>query len=193
MKQLIELKKQMKKKRPKFVRSVAHKIKRISSKVWRKPKGLQNKMRLSKSGHRKSVSIGFRSPASVRGLTKEGIKPIIVYDIKSLENIDKEKQGVILGKTGMKKRALLIKKAESLGIRIFNIGNVGESLKNIDDKIKRRKEKKTQREKRKTEKAKEKKKKEKEKPKLDEKIEKEATKKEKEKRELDKLLTKKEK
>ena len=54
----------MKKKKPKFIRQDAHKKGRLAKK-WRKPKGLQSKMRLCKKGYRKRISKGYKSPKEV--------------------------------------------------------------------------------------------------------------------------------
>ena len=63
---LLQLRKRIKAKKPNFVRQDSHKQKEVKKK-WRKPKGMQSKMRLKKKGYRKSVSIGYGSPKKVNG------------------------------------------------------------------------------------------------------------------------------
>ena len=54
-KDLLEFRKKIKAKKPNFIRQDAHKKGEIKKK-WRRPKGLQSKMRLHKRGYRKSPS-----------------------------------------------------------------------------------------------------------------------------------------
>jgi len=182
---LLELRKQMKRKKPSFVRQDAHK-KRLK-KRWVKPRGLHSKVRLKHRGHARKVSDGYRAPKEVRGLSKEGLKVSIVHNEKELESIDKEKEGIIISsKVSLKNKISLLKKAKEKGIKILNLKNVDEYLKRKEEEIKKRLEKKKVKE----EKKKEGKKEEKE-EKLEEKLG-EEEKKEKEKKEKDKLLSKRE-
>ncbi len=188
MKELLELKERMKKKRPRFVRQDAHK-KRLR-KRWVKPRGLHSKVRLKKAGHARKVSDGYGSPKELRGLNKDGLKIIRIHNEQELDNIVKEKEGIILSSNiGIKNKINLLKKAKEKGITILNI-NADEYLKKKEEEIKKRLEKKkAEKEKRK------KKKEEEEKVKKEEKLEEKLSdeeKKEKEKKEKDKLLTKRE-
>lgn len=188
MKELLELRKKIKKKKPSFVRQDAHKKPRLEKK-WRKPKGIHSKMRLKLRGYRRSVSVGYGSPKKVRGLHNSGLKSIMINSIKDIEKLDSKKECAAIAKTiGMKKRILLINKAKAVGVRIINIKNVDAYLKNLEEKFAKRKEKKKERKKK--EKAKEVKKGKKEE--LADKIKTEEEKKEKVKKEKDKLLTKRE-
>jgi len=185
MKELLELRKKMKGKRPKFVRQDAHK-KRLR-KRWVKPRGLHSKIRLKKAGHAKKVSAGYGSPTEVRGLSKEGLKMVMVHNENELGKIDKEKEGVIIASgVGLKNKILLLKKCQEKGIKVINL-NADEYLKKKEDEIKKKSEKKKVKEE-KRKKKKEEKEEEKE-DKLEEKLSDE-DKKEAEKKEKDKLLTK---
>jgi len=183
---LLELRNRMKRKKPSFVRQDFHK-KRLK-KRWIKPRGLHSKVKQKKAGHQKKVSAGYGSPKEVRGLSKEGLIQAIIHNENELNNINNEKQGVIIsGKVGLKNRLLLLKKAKEKGIKILNL-NADEYLKKKEEEIKKRLEKKK-------EKGESKKKKEGKKEKKEEKLEEKLSddeKKEKEKREKDKLLTKRE-
>jgi len=181
---LIELRKGMKEKKPKFIRQDAHK-KRLK-KRWVRPKGLHSKVRLGRAGHAKAVSAGYRSPKSVRGLSVEGLNVKRVFNEECLKGLDKEKDGVIIASSlGSKKKILLLKKTKEQGIKVLNI-NVDEYLKRKEEEQKKKSEEK----KKKQEKKKEEKKVE-EKDKLEEKLSDEE-KQDKEKEEKDKLLTKRE-
>jgi len=202
-KKLLELRNKIKKKKPLFIRQDAHKHKRLGRK-WRKPKGIQSKMRLRRRGYRKSVSVGYRSPENVRYFDKSEFKKCLISSLKDLKTIDGKKQGIIIASyVGLKKKIDIIKEAQKLSIRILNIKDPNQFLKNIEDKLKKQKEEKQKLKqekqkklKKREEKAKEKVKEKEEKEKkgkeksedLAEKIKKEEEEKKKEK---DKVLTKK--
>ncbi|MBD3310612.1 50S ribosomal protein L32e, partial [Candidatus Woesearchaeota archaeon] len=161
-KQLNELKRQLKKKKPNFLRQDYHKKKRLANK-WRKPKGLQSKLRLQKAGHRKKVSSGFGSPASVRFLHSSGLLPVMVYTPADLESIDSEKQGIIISKvTGKKKKIAIIKKAQEKNISILSIKDPIKYVEDIEKKIEEKKSAKQAEKKKREDKAKQREKKAKE-------------------------------
>jgi len=188
MKELLELRKKIKKKKPNFVRQDAHKKSRLGKK-WRRPKGIHSKMRLKLRGYRKSIAVGYGSPKKVRGLYNSGLKNVIVYSIDDIERLDAKKECVTIAKNiGMKKRIPLINKAKVKGIKVINIKNVDAYLKNLEEEFAKRKEKKKEKEKK--EKAKETKKEKKEE--LADKIKTDEERKEEIKKEKDKLLTKRE-
>lgn len=189
MKELLQLREKIKKKKPDFIRQDAHKKVEIGYK-WRRPKGIDSKMRLKLKGYRRSPSMGWGSPKKVKGLHKSGLKSIIIHSIKEIEKLNPTKEGIVIASdVGMKKRISLINKAKEKDIRILNIKNVQEYIENIAQKLKKRKKEREGAKKRK-EKV-EKKKKEKAKDKLEEKIKSEEEKKEEEKKEKDKILTRK--
>ena len=116
MKELLELRERIKKRRPSFFRQDAHK-KRLK-KRWVKPRGLHSKVRLKKAGHARKVSDGYRVPREVRGLSKEGLKIIIVHNENELNNVDKEKEGIIIsGNVGLRNKIPLLKKSKEKGIK----------------------------------------------------------------------------
>ena len=59
IKELLELRKQIKNKKPDFIRQDAHKKKKLGKK-WRKARGLHSKIRLKLRGRGKFVSNGYR-------------------------------------------------------------------------------------------------------------------------------------
>lgn len=186
IKELLELRKHIKGKKPDFIRQDAHKKKRLGRK-WRRPKGLHSKIRLKLRGRAKKVQIGYRSPKKVRYLHKSGLQQYVVKSIKDLEALDNKKTGLVISSSlGNKKRIVILKKAKEKGFRILNFSDPDEFIKKIEEKIALRKNKKKE----KQEKSKDAKRKEEKK--LTEKVDGE-NKKEVEKKEKDKLLTKKDK
>ncbi len=143
---LIDLRKKLKAKKPKFLRQEATRKKRLSNK-WRKPKGIDSKMRLKLKGYRKLVSKGYKSPASVRGFLENGKKPVLVSTIAELGSVDKNAYSVVLSsKLGLKKRLELIKKALALGLDIYNYADVEAYLKKKENELNAKKERKKSKE-----------------------------------------------
>tara|TARA_B100000700_G_C14485096_1_gene596973 strand:+ start:103 stop:351 length:249 start_codon:yes stop_codon:yes gene_type:complete len=67
------------------------------------------------------VQVGFRGPASVRGLHPSGFEEVLVHNPKEVENVNPETQAVRISSTvGDKKRELIVNKADELKIRVFN-------------------------------------------------------------------------
>ncbi|MBD3164889.1 50S ribosomal protein L32e [Candidatus Woesearchaeota archaeon] len=184
---LLSKRKEIKKKKPDFIMQDAHKKARLKKK-WRKPRGIDSKIRLNLKGYRKSVEPGYGSPKEVRHLHNSGLEPLIVYGMGDIKNIDKEKQGIVLSKKlGNKKRIEMVKKAKELSIRVLNIKDSDAYIKKVENAIKAKKTKREQKKK----KAEGKGKKSKKEKGLSEKVKNEEEKAGAEKREKDKLLTKK--
>lgn len=188
MKELLAKRKQIKRKKPEFTQQDAHKMNRLEKK-WKRPRGIDSKMRLNLKGYKKKVQIGYGSPKLVRGLSKDGLKKVIVSSIKDLEGIDK-KEGIVISKTvGDRKRKEILTKAKELSLTVLNM-DIDKKLKSIDDNMEVRKAKKKKREKKQADKKAKEKKTEK-KDKLAEKVLSEEEKVKEDKKEKDKVLTKK--
>lgn len=191
VKEALKLRKEIKSKKPDFVREDHHKKKAVS-KSWRKPRGRHSKMRHGFQGHRPTLEVGYGSPREAKYLHKSGLMPVLVSNLADLSAIDKDKQAAVISAVvGTRKKVEILKKAKDLGIAVINIRNVDAYLNSIAEFLKSKKEKKE-----KTAKDKEAKKKEKEK-KAEEKAKKEAAEspddvKKKENKELEKVLTKRE-
>jgi len=119
-KRLLEVRKILSKKRPSFVRFNPSHLVRLSE-SWRKPKGGDSKVRKKKKGKPRMPTVGFRSPKKVRGLLRDGTKPVVISNAKELENINEKEVTIIIASTvGKKKRQEIIKKAEEKGFKILN-------------------------------------------------------------------------
>ena len=107
-------------KRPTFKRQNWFRYKRLGEK-WRRPRGIHSKMRRHFKYRIPVVQVGFRGPASVRGLHPSGFEEVLVHNTKEVENVNPETQAVRISSTvGDKKRELIVKKADELKIRVFN-------------------------------------------------------------------------
>ena len=142
IKKLLELRKQIKKKKPTFKRPDYHKWKRLGTE-WRKPKGRHHKVRKRKRGSLPSPS--YSSPAKVRGLHASGMKEKAVYNASELENMNSKTDVIRIGKSvGKRKRLVILEKAKLLGIRVLNPGlkTLNAIKKMKEDKKKKETEKK---------------------------------------------------
>jgi large subunit ribosomal protein L32e len=202
IKETLKMRRALKKKKPDFIRQDAHKKARVSSK-WRRSKGVNSKMRLRKKGYRRSITVGWKSPQVVRGLTQEGKKPVIVHTVEELTSVDDGCIAVIGSSVGTKKRLEIAKIAQEKNIIILNMKDASAYVKKVDEDMQKRLENKKKAEaakkakqKDKEKKAQEKEAKKDEEKKGEEKAEKsddelaDKIKKEEEKKEKDKLLTK---
>lgn len=184
IKELLEVRRELKERKPAFIRQDHQRRKRIGRRLrWKKPRGIHSKIRHHLKGRRKMPSPGYKSPSKVRGLHLSGMKIVNVSSAKEISNIKKETEGIVISKqVGIKKRFEILKRAKELGIEALNI-NIDENLKKIEQLINSKK------------KGKKETKDSKEKPETKEKEHKleltEEQKKEMQKKEKDKLLTKK--
>jgi len=112
---------QQKKKQPAFRRQEWYRYKRLSRSSWRKPNGLQSKMRLNRKYRPPMVRIGYRKISSARGLHPSGFEEVMVHNQNDLEGLDPETQAIRIGaRVGNRKRLEIHDRANSLGIRVLN-------------------------------------------------------------------------
>src|SRR3989338_7802299 len=118
--------------------------KRKNKQTWRRPTGRDNKMREKRRGYPVVVSIGYRKDKKIRGMIEDK-KPLIIMNIKDLNNIKKD-QIAVVGNIGKKKKIEIIKKAEEKKIEIKNV-NSKKFLNKIEKENKKKESKKTKEEK----------------------------------------------
>jgi large subunit ribosomal protein L32e len=121
---LLRARKKVSATRPKFVRQESWRYIRLAEN-WRKPKGMDNKMRLQVSGVPPLVKVGYRGPKKARGLHPSGYKDRLIHNIRDLEKLDPKLDAARIGHSvGRRKRIDIVNKANSLGIKVLNKGNV---------------------------------------------------------------------
>ena len=86
---LMKLRVAKNKKRPKFKRENYFRLKRLQT-SWRRPKGIDSKMRHKLKGKRKSPGTGYRNPRAVRGLHPRGKEIVQVANLEELMLINIE-------------------------------------------------------------------------------------------------------
>ena len=194
---MLRIRKDMKRRKPHFLRQDVNKRIRLEKK-WIRPRGLHSKLRLRKKGHQSFVSPGYKSPSSVRGLDRTGYEPIIATNT-NLDKIEPKTQAIVIsGAVGMRKRIEIIRIAKDKGIKILNVKDAELFIKNAEEAVKKRKELRENASKLKEEEEKKRKKEGKKKEEKgiekaiteEEKAKEEEEKKDEEKKEKDKVLTK---
>ena len=138
MKELLKLRAEMKARKPIFNRQDYPKKKALGEKC-RRAAGIHSKRGTKFRGAGPYPSIGYRSPAKVRGLTPEGFKGIIVSSLTDLSKLT-EKAAILSANVGSKKKISIIQEAKKLGIRILNIKDIDNYIKSLTEKVTKRKE-----------------------------------------------------
>ncbi|MGD2065815.1 MAG: 50S ribosomal protein L32e [Candidatus Bathyarchaeota archaeon] len=130
-----------KRKKPRFRRQESWRYKRVGD-VWRKPHGVDSKMRKKVKGWPVSPTVGYRSPKKTRGLHPSGFVEIRVHSTADLGGIDPELQAIRIAQTvGNRKRVEIMALAEEKGIHVLNPRKIraldefeeGEEIEETDD------------------------------------------------------------
>jgi large subunit ribosomal protein L32e len=117
----LKARKRAKNKKPEFLRSESWRYKKLKE-SWRRPRGLDHKMRRKIKGWPPTVSTGYKGPKSARGLHPSGYKEVLVNNAKEVSAVDPKTQAARIAHTvGMKKRAQIIAVAKKKKILILNI------------------------------------------------------------------------
>ncbi len=118
-------------------------------KRWRRPVGLQSKLRINKGGSGNLVSIGYRTAKNMR-YKVDGMDVIIVYNASDLARVG---NGVALigSSVGAKKTRVIQEKSKELGIRVLNMKKIRRADKRFSSIEKKRAEKKKKKEEKKKE------------------------------------------
>ncbi len=120
------IKKIKNKRRIRFLRHQWWKFKKfINNLKWKKPKGIDNPMRLKLKGHPPMASVGFRVPKDIRGYHPSGLKPVVVHNVKELSLLNPAEVIIYVGRTvGARKKSEIIAKAKELGFVVANEGGI---------------------------------------------------------------------
>ncbi len=116
---MLSLRETLKRKKPTFNRQESWRFKRVKS-SWRKPKGIDSKMRVKTKGWPKSVDVGYRTLKRVRGLHPSGFEEVLVHNVRDLEGITPRQAVRISHTVGERKRADIVGRAEELKIFVLN-------------------------------------------------------------------------
>ncbi len=120
LKALVKRRSEIAEHRPEFVRQESWRYVRIHPE-WRKPKGVDNKVRRQDKGWPALVRVGYRGPAESRGLHPSGHVEVLAYRPSDLDGLVPGRDVARIGGTvGAKKRELILARANELGIRVVN-------------------------------------------------------------------------
>ncbi|KAJ3434570.1 60S ribosomal protein L32-RELATED [Anaeramoeba flamelloides] len=111
------------KKHPKKFRKWNYNRYKRMSESWRKPIGIDSRVRRKYKGLQKMVSAGFGTERIMRHRMRNGFFKITIHNLKDLEMLlmQNKKFEAQIGKTvSSRKRKLIVKRAKQLDIKIMN-------------------------------------------------------------------------
>lgn len=110
----------VKRKKPKFVRPESWRYVRIKPN-WRRPKGIDHKVRKEYKGWPARVKVGYGYPKAIRALHPSGFKEVLVHNVQELLRLDPKIEAARIAHTvGTKKRIEIFQKAKELGVHVLN-------------------------------------------------------------------------
>jgi large subunit ribosomal protein L32e len=113
-------------KKPAFLRQESWRDTKFSE-SWRRPRGLDNKVRQKVKGWPASPNTGYKGPKIARGLHPSGYREVIVYNTADVATVDSNTQAIRIAHTvGKRKRVLILAEAEKLQIKVLNTPVVEE-------------------------------------------------------------------
>lgn len=131
-------------KKPDFRRQESWRYKRVEE-SWRRPRGIDSKMRKKVKGWPRSVEVGYRGPKKTRGLHPSGYAEALVYNVDDVEKVDPKTQAIRIARTvGARKRVEISARAEERGIHILNPREMKELEEEVEEEEKEKKEEKAE-------------------------------------------------
>jgi len=116
------------KKKPKFVRQESWRYVRLKEN-WRRPTGVDNKVRKKIKGWPPPVSSGYRRPKTIRGLHPSGYEEVLVYNAEHLKDINPKNQAIRISHTvGKRKRGKILAEARKNKVVVLNVKQVKEPV-----------------------------------------------------------------
>ncbi|KAK4337073.1 hypothetical protein RND71_043703 [Anisodus tanguticus] len=112
----------VKKRTGKFTRHQSDRYHRVKLN-WRKPKGIDNRVRRRFKGERFMPNIGYGSAANTKFMLPNGFRKVVVNNLKELEvlmMLNRQFCAEIGHAVSAKKRKLIVERAKQLSIHVTN-------------------------------------------------------------------------
>jgi large subunit ribosomal protein L32e len=113
----------VKKRTKKFARHQADQFKRIARSSWRKPKGIDGRVRRRFKGAIPMPSIGYGSDKQTRNVHPNGFKSVVVSNVNELEMLmmhNRTYAATVAHSVSSRVRRNIVARAEQLAVRVTN-------------------------------------------------------------------------
>ena len=113
----------VKKRTKKFARHQSDLFMRIRNSSWRKPKGIDGRVRRRFKGSIPMPSIGYGSDKQTRNIHPHGFKSVVVNNVAELEMLmmhNRTYAATVGGSVSSRVRRSIVERAEQLAIRVTN-------------------------------------------------------------------------
>jgi large subunit ribosomal protein L32e len=124
----LKTRKRVKKKKPNFARPESWRYMKLKE-SWRRPRGLDHKMRRKIKGWPPTVSTGYKGPKDARELHPSGYREVLVHNTKEVYYVDPKSEAARIAHTvGKRKRAEIVAEAKKRKVFILNFTPVEELI-----------------------------------------------------------------
>ena len=113
----------VKKRTKKFTRHQSDLFIRIRNSSWRKPKGIDGRVRRRFKGAIPMPSIGYGSDKRTRNVHPNGFKSVVVSNVAELEMLmmhNRTYAATVAHSVSSRVRSLIVERAEQLAVRVTN-------------------------------------------------------------------------
>jgi len=129
----VKQRKRVKANKPEFQGQEVWRYKRIRNR-WRRPRGVDSKMRQNVKGWPKTVNVGYGGPKGSRFLHPSGYEEVLVHNFTEIEGLNVEIQAIRIAHTvGGKRRMEILTKAKEKGLHILNPRELKEAREESEE------------------------------------------------------------